>query len=78
MNPRRKKRLFVITFSVTLVGAAIGLMLFALQQNIDLFYTPSEIIEGKELANGKRGQKPQGGNLETLIFQEDMSFDFPL
>lgn len=26
----------------------------------------------------KRGQKPQGGNLETLIFQEDMSFDFPL
>lgn len=62
MNPRRKKRLFVISFSISLLGAAIGLMLYALQQNIDLFYTPSEIIKGKELANGKRGAKPSVGD----------------
>ena len=61
MNPRRKKRLFIIVSSLGLVGAALGLMLYALTQNIDLFYTPSEILNGKELANGKRGEKPQIG-----------------
>lgn len=61
MNPRRKKRLFIIVSSLGLVGAALGLMLYALTQNIDLFYTPSEILSGKELAGGKRGDKPQIG-----------------
>lgn len=61
MNPRRKKRLFIIVSSLGLVGAALGLMLYALTQNIDLFYTPSEILSGKELAGGKRGDKPQVG-----------------
>jgi len=61
MNPRRKKRLFIIVSSLGLVGAALGLMLYALTQNIDLFYTPSEIINGKELASGKVGDKPQIG-----------------
>lgn len=61
MNPRRKKRLFIVISSIGLVGAALGLMLYALTQNIDLFYTPSEILNGKELAAGKRGDKPQIG-----------------
>jgi cytochrome c-type biogenesis protein CcmE len=61
MNPRRKKRLFIISSSIIFLTAAVGLMLYALQQNIDLFYTPSEIIQGKELAGGKRGQKPTVG-----------------
>jgi cytochrome c-type biogenesis protein CcmE len=38
-----------------LIVSAIGLMLYALNDSIDLFYTPSEIIEGKN------GQKPQVG-----------------
>jgi cytochrome c-type biogenesis protein CcmE len=29
-----------------LLGGAIGAMLYALQQNIDLFYTPSQLIDG--------------------------------
>lgn len=61
MNPRRKKRLFIVISSIGLVGAALGLMLYALTQNIDLFYTPSEILNGKELAAGKVGEKPQIG-----------------
>lgn len=61
MNPRRKKRLFVIVSSISLIGAAVGMMLYALQQNIDLFYTPSEIINGLELEDGKRGDKPAIG-----------------
>ncbi|KPH96295.1 cytochrome C biogenesis protein CcmE [Pseudoalteromonas porphyrae] len=47
MNPRRKKRLLAVTAIVFGVGAVIGLVLYALQENINLFYTPSELIEGK-------------------------------
>lgn len=55
MNPRRQKRLFAISSVVLVVAGAVGLMLYALNQNIDLFYTPSEIVEGKQ------GQRPQVG-----------------
>lgn len=55
MNPRRKQRLAVVGIVGFLVISAIGLMLYALNDSIDLFYTPSEIIEGKN------GQKPQVG-----------------
>lgn len=61
MNPRRKKRLFIIASSISFLGAAIGFMLYGLSQNIDLFYTPSEILQGKDLGNGKVGDKPQIG-----------------
>ncbi|MBU2916430.1 cytochrome c maturation protein CcmE [Psychrosphaera sp. F3M07] len=61
MNPRRKKRLFIIAASISFLGAATGLMLYGLSQNIDLFYTPSEILQGKDLGNGKIGAKPQIG-----------------
>ena len=47
MNPRRQKRLAVVVGVLTLIAGAIGLMLYALNENIDLFYTPSEIIDGK-------------------------------
>lgn len=47
MNPRRKKRLLAITSIVFGLGAVVGLVLYALQENINLFYTPSELVEGK-------------------------------
>jgi len=55
MNPRRKQRLTIAISALVLIGGAIGLMLYALNENIDLFYTPSEIVEGKN------GQKPYVG-----------------
>ncbi len=55
MNPRRKQRLAVVGIIGFMVVSAIGLMLYALNDSIDLFYTPSEIIDGKN------GQKPQIG-----------------
>ena len=57
MNPRRKKRLLIITSLVVGLSIAMGLVLFALQQNIDLFYTPTEVIQGKN----ETGVKPQIG-----------------
>lgn len=59
MNPRRQKRLLAISAVVVVIGAAIGLMLYALSQNIDLFYTPSEIIDGKQI--GQNTVVPQVG-----------------
>ncbi|MFT5162135.1 MAG: cytochrome c-type biogenesis protein CcmE [Alteromonadaceae bacterium] len=47
MNPRRKRRLYIAIASVTSFAIALGLILYALGQNIDLFYTPSEIVDGK-------------------------------
>jgi cytochrome c-type biogenesis protein CcmE len=55
MNPRRQKRLMAVSAIILVVAGAIGLMLYALSQNIDLFYTPSDIIDGKD------GQIPQIG-----------------
>ncbi|MBE0456807.1 cytochrome c maturation protein CcmE [Pseudoalteromonas sp. KG3] len=57
MNPRRKKRLLAVTAIVFGVGATIGLVLYALQENINLFYTPSELVEGK----GPNKEKPHIG-----------------
>ncbi|MGX5913420.1 cytochrome c maturation protein CcmE [Aliidiomarina sp. Khilg15.8] len=57
MNPRRKRRLAVVSIIVITLGAATGLVLYALSQNIDLFYTPTELVEGK----GTQQVKPQVG-----------------
>ncbi|MCA1768013.1 MAG: cytochrome c maturation protein CcmE [Idiomarina sp.] len=57
MNPRRKQRLTWVAVLVIGVSVATGLMLYALSQSIDLFYTPSELVEGK----GEDKQKPQVG-----------------
>ena len=58
MNPRRKSRLKVILAIFSGIAVAIGLTLYALSQNIDLFYTPSEIVYGK---NDDPKTKPEVG-----------------
>lgn len=57
MNPRRKKRLTIVSSVLIGISLVSGLILYALSQNIDLFYTPSEIIEGKK----ETGLKPTVG-----------------
>ncbi|WP_339845943.1 cytochrome c maturation protein CcmE [uncultured Halopseudomonas sp.] len=47
MHPQRRKRLILIVLVVLGVGIAVGLALSALQQNINLFYTPSQIANGE-------------------------------
>ncbi|AVX13611.1 cytochrome c maturation protein CcmE [Stutzerimonas stutzeri] len=47
MNPVRKKRLFIVLAILAGVGIAMALALSALQQNINLFYTPSQIAAGE-------------------------------
>ena len=46
MKPHRKERLGIIVFITIGLSLAIGLTLFALSQNIDLFYTPTQVAQG--------------------------------
>jgi Cytochrome c-type biogenesis protein CcmE len=47
VNPQRKKRLFIILGLLAGVAVAVGFALSALQQNINLFYTPTQIANGE-------------------------------
>jgi cytochrome c-type biogenesis protein CcmE len=47
VNPLRKKRLLIILAILAGVGLAVALALSALQENINLFYTPTQIANGE-------------------------------
>ncbi|MDD1792425.1 cytochrome c maturation protein CcmE [Enterovibrio makurazakiensis] len=73
MNPRRKKRLGLALALVFGVGATVGLVVYALNQNMDLFYTPTEIVEGKP-----DGSKPYVGQrlrIGGMVVEDSVSRD---
>ena len=47
MHPIRKQRLVLVSLMVVLSSVAIGLVAFALRDNINLFYPPADVIAGK-------------------------------
>jgi cytochrome c-type biogenesis protein CcmE len=47
MHPVRKQRLILVLFVVLFSSAAIGLVTYALRGNINLFFPPAEIAQGK-------------------------------
>jgi len=47
VNPVRKKRLYIVLAILAGVGVAVTLALSALQENINLFYTPTQIAAGE-------------------------------
>ncbi len=47
MHPLRKQRLMLVSLLVLLSSAAIGLVTFALRDNINLFYPPADVVAGK-------------------------------
>ena len=63
MNPRRQRRLAAVGGAGLLIVGAVALMLFALTDNIDLFYTPSEIGEGKDGVKPTVGQRLRIGGM---------------
>ena len=50
---RRSRRLALIAVALTVIGAAAGIALYALRDNIVFFYSPSEVAE-KALQSGAR------------------------
>ncbi|EDM68525.1 MAG: cytochrome c maturation protein CcmE [Moritella sp.] len=65
MNPRRKKRLSIALVIIIGLGSVTGLVLYALKQNIDLFYTPTQLIEGlgEDKVKPEIGQRLRIGGL---------------
>lgn len=55
LTPKRKKTLIILLAVVMGIGIAVGLALYALRQNINLFYTPSQLV-ANEAPEGRRIQ----------------------
>jgi cytochrome c-type biogenesis protein CcmE len=47
MNPQRKKRLILISAMVIGVSVAVTLILLALNENINHFYDPTQVVAGE-------------------------------
>jgi cytochrome c-type biogenesis protein CcmE len=47
MHPIRRQRLFMVIFIVVVASVAVGLLSYALRENINLFYAPSDIVSGQ-------------------------------
>ncbi|EKF73893.1 cytochrome c-type biogenesis protein CcmE [Alcanivorax hongdengensis A-11-3] len=53
MNPVRKQRLAIVAVILVGLAIAVGLIFYALRQNINLFYTPQQIVSGEAPLNSK-------------------------
>ncbi len=51
MKPERKQRLLVVVFILVVAGLVVGLLSYALRENINLFYTPSQVAAGEAPTN---------------------------
>ena len=47
MKPHRRRKLGIILFIATGLSVAVGFTAFALKQNINMFYTPTQVAEGE-------------------------------
>ena len=47
MHPKRKQRLVLVVFLLLGFGTVVGLSMFVLEENINLFYSPSQISAGE-------------------------------
>lgn len=65
---RKKKRLYLVLTSMTILALAVGLVLTALQDSISLFLDPTELKE-RQLADGQRVR------LGGLVVEESFSKD---
>lgn len=51
MNLARKRKLLIIVFMISMLAIVTALVLYALRQNISLFYSPSQVALGQAPAH---------------------------
>ena len=51
MHPVRQQRLFIVLFIVVGASVAAGLIFYALSENLNLFYSPTQINDGEAPQN---------------------------
>ncbi|WP_188151568.1 cytochrome c maturation protein CcmE [Teredinibacter waterburyi] len=76
MHPKRKQRLIVILFIVVVSSAGVGLTLYSLGNNLNLFYPPSSIVDGTAPVNTsiRAGGCVVPGSVERSTDGIDVSF----
>ena len=76
MNAVRKKRLYIVLAILVGVSVAVGLALSALQENINLFYTPTQIANGEAPLDTRirAGGMVQDGSLKRSGDSLDVEF----
>ena len=47
MNPKRKQRLFMTSFVLVASTLTVALVFVALEQNMNMFYPPADVVQGK-------------------------------
>lgn len=62
MNPVRKQRLIIVIMIVAGAAVATAFITYALRQNMNVFYTPSQITAGE----AKPGQTIRVGGLVVV------------
>ena len=62
MTPKQKQRFILVSLLVVGLSAGIGLVLMALNENINLFFTPSQVVAGEVPPN----QRFRIGGMVTL------------
>ena len=73
MTPKRKQKLFLFLGLVSLAAIAVGLTLYALRSNINLFFSPVQIIAGD--APFERQIRAGGMVLEDSVSRNPDSLD---
>ena len=78
MKPARKRKIGMIVLMLAVVGIALALVLYALRQNISLFYTPTQIALGE--AVGMHSIRAGGMVLPNSIVREsgDLTVHFKI
>jgi len=76
VNPLRKKRLLIIVAILAGVGIAVTLAISALQENINLFYTPTQIASGEAPHDTRirAGGMVEKGSLQRSADSLDVTF----
>ncbi|MBL4820072.1 MAG: cytochrome c maturation protein CcmE [Gammaproteobacteria bacterium] len=84
MKPLRRKRLSIVIFIALGLSVGISLVLYALRQNINMFFTPTQVVSG-EVASGQKirigGMVKEGsvrsvdGSLEVRFIATDYASD---
>ena len=46
MNPKRKSRIYLAVFLLVAVSGTTAALMLALEQNINMFYPPAEVVDG--------------------------------
>lgn len=73
MNSIRKQRLTMIIIMIAGISVAMTLSLYALKQNINLFYTPSQVVAG--MAPHAHSFRV-GGMVKEVRYGKDLAIDF--